>query len=139
MAAELFSEASSINFHLDDFLGLLDNPKNNKIWLDVKNLTSNNVELFALALSSVIENFSLDKHDFLIESHNNRVLSNLNSLEFLTSFYLPHEFTNRKICPLEDELSDVAESIKEHTNTFISFPIKAKQLSMIVWFQEQVP
>ena len=123
-----FPEDTSTGFYLDALLGLLDKPSGNKFWLDVKNLTPQNLSIFNAALSKIIDDFSLKKSDFLVESHNNESLAALNKLGYSTSFYLPASFTVRKECPSDGDTLVIIENIKRNKNSYISFPLVALPL-----------
>ena len=116
-----YPEHASIGFYLNDFFDIKSN-KTGKYWLDVKNLTINNVGIIDGVLSNIIkdmENVSME--DFLVESKNPEALFKLSSIGYKTSLYLPTEYTESKICPKKHHTTQLIKQIEKFDIKTISF------------------
>lgn len=74
---------------LDDYWGAIINPENYYYWLDIKNLTSANVNSVLLILDSATAKYYL-KENVICESRNPGALSVLGEYGYYTSYWIPH-------------------------------------------------
>lgn len=123
-----YPEHSSIGFFLSDFFNIKNKKEKSKYWLDVKNLTLDNVDIIDGVLSKLIKGTNyVDKSDFLIESKNASALSKLSNMGYLTSFYLPSDYTHPLPCPNKSYTTQLLSQIEEHDIKIISFPYSGKE------------
>lgn len=64
-------------------------PKDKKIWLDFKNLTSENAEQSINKIENIIKLYNIRKQNIIIESNNYTKLKTFKDHGFYTSYYIP--------------------------------------------------
>lgn len=89
---------TSFNLHLDTYFAYMKD-KEGKIWLDVKNLTSENRTAALIALNRLIRHFQIKKDRLIIESPSWKSLESFTREGYYTSYYVTYE----KPCTLSDE------------------------------------
>jgi hypothetical protein len=79
----------SIGLNLIELIGSLKNPESKRYWLDLKNLTLENVEDIIGELMALTLELKLEPTQFIVESQNIELLAMINNKGFLTSFFIP--------------------------------------------------
>lgn len=113
---------TSFNLKLASYLAYIQE-KGGKLWLDIKNLTSDN-KLTALArLNKLMEHFEIGKKRLIIESSNWNALTVFTRNGFYTSYYVPfdepNEMDDEEIDSCINELQKIAD---RHVVCALSFP-----------------
>jgi heptose-I-phosphate ethanolaminephosphotransferase len=109
---------SLLGIDLYDFLKQKPDAELQKVWLDVKNLTSSNSQEAKLLLQKITQQFSAN---FIVESQNIDDLKSLSN-DFHTSYYLPYYLLEIKDkATLKNKAKEIAVKINSTRPKAISF------------------
>jgi heptose-I-phosphate ethanolaminephosphotransferase len=81
--------AQTINLSFEKYLSNMKSPSDHYFWLDLKNLTPNNVSEIISHLNYLTQKFNI-KRNILIETTSPATISKLNNAGYFTSYYLPY-------------------------------------------------
>lgn len=88
--------------------------KDGRMWMDIKNLTSENKLSVLSRLNMLINHFEIEKERLIIESSNWEALATFTENEFYTSYYVPFdepdELDDEEIDSCINELQKIADS-----------------------------
>lgn len=88
--------------------------KDGRMWMDIKNLTSENKRSVLSRLNMLINHFEIEKERLIIESSNWEALATFTENEFYTSYYVPFdepdELDDEEIDSCINELQKIADS-----------------------------
>lgn len=88
--------------------------KDGRMWMDIKNLTSENKLSVLSRLNMLINHFEIEKERLIIESSNWEALAAFTENEFYTSYYVPFdepdELDDEEIDSCINELQKIADS-----------------------------
>lgn len=76
------------NFSFIDYLDVLEQNSSTKIWLDIKNINSSNLNNFISKFEELIALKKLSKNQFILETTNINMVSPLKNKGYLTTFYI---------------------------------------------------
>lgn len=115
---------TTFNLNLASYFAYMQD-KEGKLWMDIKNLTSDN-KLSALSeLDKLINHFEIDKKRLIIESQNWEALAAFTRNGYYTSYYVafdePDEMDDEETDSCINELQKIADS---HSVCALSFPKK---------------
>ncbi len=94
---------TTFHLYLEDYLPLLAKGEQ-RMWLDIKNITAENHSQILVRLDSLLAHHRLSKDRFIVESSNLKALSAFTEKGFYTSYYVPFDKPKR----LSD--AEIAES-----------------------------
>lgn len=110
------------NFPLSSYLKVLKGKQPIKLWLDIKNVTLENQNLFLQKLESLIKENELNKNQFLLESTNLNIAQNYMEAGYLSSYYIwIPDFENKTELEKQNALSQLLPAIKQSKITRVSF------------------
>lgn len=115
--------ATSIGLNLDEYFKQI-NSKNLKIWIDFKNLDSNNVLNSVNKLDSIIDQVNISKNYIIVESQQPQNLKEFSRKGYKTSYYLPGNLHRLAIDSLENTVVSIKDNLESEYLNFISFPIE---------------
>lgn len=124
---------ASINLSFDEYLDEISQEKNLKLWLDIKNLNSDNAENVLGRINYLLKKHNKLKEHFLVETVRPDALKIFNETGFETSYYLPYLHL-LKADDLKDTLSYINKILKTQPELGISthyksYPILENQFS----------
>lgn len=109
---------------LDSYLAKLHN-KTSKIWLDLKNLDSNNAEKSMLTLNELLRKHQIDKSRVIVESGNYQALGLYKQGGFYTSYYVPYlKLEDMTLQEMNREKEKLQAIINTGNVSALSFPSK---------------
>lgn len=110
------------NIPLASFLKRVKGHHNIKMWLDLKNVTPNNKDLFLNAFTSLMEENALTKSQFIMESTSLEVAKFFMDKGYLASFYIwIPDIKNKSEEQKEELLKELTPAIKASHITRLSF------------------
>lgn len=113
---------TSFNLNLDSYFAYM-NDKEGRIWLDVKNLTSDNQASMLMALNRLTRHYQMEKDRLIIESPYPEFLVDFTREGYYTSYYV----TYREPCSLDrKEMDDCIAELRRVADgggvSALSFP-----------------
>lgn len=131
----------STGLWLSNYFNTLSN-KQQPLWLDFKNLNSENQDAACKCLDSLVHHYQLSKSNIIVESSKPECLLAFSQNGFKTSYYLPPELHERTEQLLKTEIEFTNHQATTYPTTYLSFEFKdypiLKQYfpdhKKIVWF-----
>ncbi len=132
--------SKSINLNLDEFLEELSKDEIKGIWLDFKNLNTQNTEVSFIRLEYLVKKHNIVPQKIIVESQHPEFLQMFNHSGFNTSYYLPSALNKLSEQKLKIKLTEIKNKICHYPTTAIStnindysiikqhFPLKVKYL-----------
>lgn len=110
------------NFPLADYLKVLKGKHPIKLWLDIKNVNHQNINLFLDHLEGLIKENELSKEQFLLESTNLDLATSFMKAGYLASYYIWVPDVEKKTeAEKEEALKPLLAKIKQSKITRLSF------------------
>lgn len=137
--------SKSVNLNFIDLIANIKQEQQPYIWLDIKNLNSNNAFLILKKLQTIFGEFNFKYDKILIETRYPEALPIFTEKGFLTSYYLPYRLYKKSEQELDVELNKIRTIVKEQPNIGISsshkdydiinkyFPDRIKYIWALVW------
>ncbi len=127
------------NLQFSDFLSTIDEPKRQRLWLDIKNLNDQTKNQIMDEIKRVNAQLNL-KSNMIIESSNASALTEFKEQGFLTSFYIPY-FDESKPEVLERAVANTRRHLSVGRVDAISFDARYYHLlkphfptaDMLIW------
>lgn len=112
--------AKSIHLNLEEYLSHINQRNELGIWLDFKNLNSDNAINALNRLAFLTEKYELDKNKIIVESQHPKNLNIYQEAGFKTSYYLPSFLHRLSPEGLSKKIEEINLQIQTHTPTAIS-------------------
>jgi len=114
----------SINLSLDNYLSSISPSKENKFWLDFKNLSETNKHKSLSKLKSICTKNKLKKSQLIIESTKPEHLTLFIENGFTTSYYLPWQLYKKSKKEISKEIKGIKKTVQKNITHYISFDMK---------------
>ncbi|MCR9183408.1 MAG: FAM151 family protein [Flavobacteriaceae bacterium] len=112
--------AKSIHLNLEEYLSHINQTNELGIWLDFKNLDSENVKTARNRLLFLTEKYQLNKNNIIVESQYPEYLKLYQEAGFKTSYYLPAFLYRLSPEELSKKIEEIKIEIKSQTPSSIS-------------------
>lgn len=107
-------EDTTFGLKVDPYFGYLSQHPNSHMWMDVKNLDEDNLELFMHSLSALIGKYRVKKEQLIIESSQWQLMRAFTLGNFYTSYYVdapkPLTLSHEQVDSVVTRLSRIARS-----------------------------
>ncbi|MDA3778958.1 MAG: hypothetical protein PF487_01800 [Bacteroidales bacterium] len=115
-------EDSSLNLLLIDYFGAISNPQNNYFWIDIKNLSNENVEQLIKRLGFILDKYELRKNA-ICESWHVNPLNTMNEAGIYTSYWIPSFQYDGEISEKQNvKLNSILKNLEKCKHNAISAP-----------------
>ena len=125
----------SINLDLRQYVSNIPDNEKPYIWLDIKNLNSENSNQILLHLLDIFKEKQYPLENILVETRYPEALSRFADAGFKTSFYLPHSLGEMMLDSYSAEIQNINSILKEQPKLAISsnytdYDIMAKEFPL---------